>query len=77
MAKKEKTEESADGMLTTAAKTIGNAAGKVAAAVGAAVESSGLATAKQPSAKVPKLEKKNKTRLPRRQKKARKKAGTL
>lgn len=74
MAKKEKTEESADGMLTAAAKSVGKAAGKVAAAVGVGSESSDAP--KQPSTKVPKLAKKNKTRLPRREKKARKKAGT-
>lgn len=58
-------EAPAEGALVKAAKTIGAAAGKIAAAVGV------TAPAKQ---KVPKLVKKNKPRLPRRQKKAAKKA---
>jgi hypothetical protein len=69
-AKKKETEESADSVLVTAAKTIGEAAGKVAAAVG-------VTTAPKPSVpkrKIPKLVKKNKQRLPRRQKKAAQKA---
>jgi hypothetical protein len=77
MAKKDKPEEStAEGILTTAAKKLGKAAGKVAAAIGAAPETSGTEAPpmKQPSNKVPKLEKKNKNRLPRREKKARQKA---
>jgi len=65
MAKNKESQESTDGVLVTAAKTIGAAAGKIVAAVGVATP------AKQ---KVPKLVKKNKTRLPRRQKKAAKKA---
>jgi hypothetical protein len=77
MAKKDKPEESTDGLITTAAKKLGKAAGKVAAAVGATPETSGTEAppVKRPSTKVPKLEKKNKNRLPRRQKKARQKAG--
>jgi len=77
MAKKDKPEESTDGVLTTAAKKLGKAAGKVAAAVGATPETSdtGAPSVKQPSTKVPKLKKKNKNRLPRREKKARQKAG--
>ena len=76
MAKKDKPEESTDGIITTAAKKLGKAAGKVAAAVGATPETSGTESppVKQPSTKVPKLEKKNKNRLPRREKKARQKA---
>jgi hypothetical protein len=79
MAKKDKTEESADGILTTAAKKLGKAGGKVAAAVGATPETTDAGTppVKQPSTKVPKLEKKNKNRLPRQEKKARQKAGKI
>ena len=58
-------EASADSTLVKAAKTIGEAAGKVVAAVG---------VAKPAKPKVPKLAKKNKSRLPRRQKKAARKA---
>ena len=76
MAKKDKPEESTDGIITTAAKKLGKAAGKVTAAVGATLETSGTEAppVKQPSTKVPKLEKKNKNRLPSRKKKARQKA---
>ena len=63
--KKDQQEQTEDGVLAAAAKTIGKAVGNVAAAVGV--------TAK-PSVKVPKLAKKNKARLPRRQKKAQRKA---
>jgi hypothetical protein len=65
MAKKTKTQESPDSVLVTAAKTIGAAAGKLAASVG-------VTTPAKP--KVPKLAKKHKQRLPRKQKKAAKKA---
>jgi hypothetical protein len=78
MAKKDKPpEESTEGIITTAAKKLGTAVGKVAAAVGATSETSGTEAPPviQPSTKVPKLEKKNKNRLPRRKKKARQKAG--
>jgi hypothetical protein len=64
MAKKKIEEESPDGVPIAAAKTIGAAAGTIAAAVGVTA----------PKHKVPKLVKKNKTRLPRRQKKAAQKA---
>ena len=79
MAKKEKPEKSADGILTTAAKKLGKAAGKVAAAAGATPETpdAGTPPVKRPSTKVPKLQKKNKSRLPRREKKARQKAGNI
>jgi hypothetical protein len=78
MAKKDKTEESAEGVATTAAKKLGSGAGKVAAAVGATPETSSTAPpVKQPSTKVPKLEKKNKNRLPRREKKARQNAANV
>lgn len=79
MAKKDNAEESADGILTTAAKKVGKAAGKVAAAVGVDAETSdgGAPAVKRASTKVPKLAKKNKNRLPRREKKARQKAGSL
>jgi hypothetical protein len=63
MAKKKESQESTDGVLVTAAKTIGAAAGQIVAAV---------ATPTKP--KVPKLVKKHKDRLPRRQKKAAQKA---
>jgi hypothetical protein len=65
MAKKKETQESSDGVLVTAAKTIGAAAGTIAAAVGVTTPA---------KMKVPKLVKKNKSRLPRKQKKAAKKA---
>ena len=76
MAKKNKPEESTEGIITTVAKKLGRAAGKVAAAVGATPETFGADAPpmKQPSTKVPKLKKKNKNRLPRREKKARQKA---
>ena len=64
--KKEANEEQASTPLVDAAKTIGEAAGKVVNAVEAVVP--------KKSAKVPKLEKKNKQRLPRKEKKARQKA---
>jgi hypothetical protein len=63
MAKKKETPE--DGVLIAAAKTIGAAAGTIAVAVG-------MTAPQKP--KVPKLVDKNKSRLPRRQKKAAKKA---
>jgi hypothetical protein len=62
----EKTEGSADSTLVGAAKAIGATAGKIATAVGVAT--------RPPKTNVPKLAKKNKSRLPRRQKKAAKKA---
>ena len=61
MAKKKEAQESPDGVLVTAAKKIGTAAGTIAAAVGVTLPS---------KPKKPKLAKKNKSRLPRRQKKA-------
>lgn len=79
MAKKDKPEESAEG-VTTAAKKIGKASDK-SATTGAIPETSGAdgqaPQAKQPSSKVAKLEKKNKNRLPRRDKKALQKASNL
>jgi hypothetical protein len=60
MAKRE-TQESPDGVLVATAKTLGAAAGKIAAAVGITAS---------PKPKGPKLVNKNKSRLPRRQKKA-------
>ena len=68
MAKKKKEDESAEPILVTAAKTIGSAAGKIASAVGVTPPR---------KVKVPKLAKKNKAKLPRRQKKAAKKAAKL
>lgn len=82
MAKKTQTqEEPADHVVAAAAKTIGKA-GKVASAVAGTPQDDATATTqRQPepkiSSKVPKLTKKNKSRLPRREKKARQKAGTL
>ena len=63
--KKEITETSAEGASVSAAKSAGTAAGKVEPQ-GAAPE------AREPakSQKVPKLSKKNKSKLPRREKKA-------
>jgi len=70
MAKKSTTPEgSSEGILVSAAKEIGAAAGKVAALAGVKAE-------KEPSPKkvvIPKLAPKNKSRLPRKQKKAQKK----
>jgi hypothetical protein len=70
---KKKSEESGPseepGLLVSTAKALGTAAGKIAAMVGATPEGT---SAKQ-SAKG-RLPKKNKSRLPRRQKKAQRKA---
>jgi hypothetical protein len=66
--KKEATEappESQEGALVKAAKAVGEAAGKIAAAVG---------VAKPVKQRVPKLEKKNKVGLPRKEKKAARKS---
>jgi hypothetical protein len=60
MAKKKETQKPPDGVLVTAAKTIGAAVGTIAAA-------GGMTAPQKP--KVPKLVNKNKSRLPRRQKK--------
>jgi hypothetical protein len=60
------------GLLVETAKTIGVAAGKVAALAGIAEPAPAKPQTK--SVKVPKLQKKNKSRLPRRQKKALQKA---
>ena len=64
--KKEAAETPAESVLITAAKAIGTAAGKVAKLAG--VEPEPREPAK--SQKVPKLSKKNKGKLPRREKKA-------
>jgi hypothetical protein len=83
MAKKTPTqEEPAEGVVAAAAKTIGKAAGKVVSAVAGPPQlDTGVKNqeqqARKVSRKVPKLAKKNKSRLPRREKKARQKAGTL
>jgi hypothetical protein len=70
--KKKKTEpEAEEGALVSAAKAIGAAAGKVAAMAGAALEPK---VPSPPKVKIPKLQPKNKTRMPRRQKKALQKA---
>ena len=78
MAKKNKPQESTDDIIKTA-KKLGKAAGQVAAALGVTSETAGTEgpPVKQPSLKVPKLEKKNKNRLPRREKKARQKARNI
>jgi hypothetical protein len=60
--------ETEDNMLVTAAKAIGSAAGKIASLAGAPPQP------KAKAAKAGKLPKKNGQRLPRRQKKAQKKA---
>lgn len=73
--KAKETENQEENLLVSAAKTIGKAAGKIAAVSG---------VQQQPQAGQPahahkskgKLAPKNKARLPRRQKKARKKAGS-
>jgi hypothetical protein len=73
MAKKEKSEES---VLAKAAKKIGEAAGKVAAVAG--VEGDTTPPAARPNTpkkeRIGKLVKKTKSRLPRREKKAKQKA---
>jgi len=65
MAKKKEATEPQDGALVKAAKAVGEAAGTIAAAVG---------VAKPAKPRVPKLEKKNKSGLPRKEKKAAKKS---
>jgi hypothetical protein len=72
MAKKQKDDQAGEGVLAEAAKVVGKAAGKVAAALGAKSEGAAQAppapaTPKKP--KVPKLAPKNKSRLPRKVKK--------
>jgi hypothetical protein len=73
--KKERKKASApadeESILTTTAKAIGKAAGKIAVAAGVEPDAPKPHTV---SVKVPKLQKKNKSRLPRRQKKAQQKA---
>jgi len=66
--KKQETEGSSEGALVQAAKTIGEAAGKIAAAVGVAKPEPGAPKVGKP--KPQKLAKKNKSRFPRKQKKA-------
>jgi hypothetical protein len=69
MAKKnEPKEESPDSALVAAAKTIGSTAGKIAAAVGVTVKERNTTAPAKLKAK--QLVKKNKSRLPRREKKA-------
>jgi hypothetical protein len=63
--------ETKGGILATAAKAIGAAAGKIASLAGVAEPAPAPSQTK--STKQPKLQKKNKSRLPRRQKKARQK----
>jgi hypothetical protein len=63
-------EESPESILVTAAKTLGTVAGKVAAVAGAHAET----PAAPKKVKIPKLAPRNKARLPRREKKALKKA---
>jgi hypothetical protein len=78
MAKKKTTpEEAPEGVLVSAAKGLGSAAGKIASLAGAKGEAAaeGAPARKPPAPKIPKLASKNKTRLPRKQKKALKKAG--
>jgi hypothetical protein len=64
--KKEATETPDESVLVTVAKAIGTAAGKVAKLAGVEPEPREPAV----SQKVPKLSKKNKSKLPRREKKA-------
>jgi len=59
-------------LLTTAAKVLGKTAGKIATLAGAAAEPPAQPLSARPAKG--RLPKKNKTRLPRRQKKAQKKA---
>lgn len=75
--KKDNTDQPEEGVLTAAAKAVGKAAGKVAALAGAGGETPAAeASPAEPkkTTKVPKLAPKNKSRLPRREKKARQKA---
>ncbi len=67
MANKKEAQEPPEGVLVAAAKTIGAAAGMIAAAVG-------ITAPQKP--KVPKRVNKSKSRVPRRQKKAAKKVST-
>jgi hypothetical protein len=69
--KKEATEAPAEGVLVQAAKTLGDAAGKIATAVGVG---GGVGVPKPAKPKAQKLPKKNKSRLPRKEKKAARKA---
>ena len=70
MTEEKETQDSSEGVLVAAAKTIGTTAGTIAAAVGLTT-SRPVKTAKK---KAPPLPKKNKARLPRKQKKAARKA---
>lgn len=70
MAKRKEQPDTDDSVLVEAAKQIGATVGRVAAATGLAGSSDQAGTAK---AKPEKLQKKNKQRLPRREKKARQK----
>ena len=63
--------ETQDSSLATAAKIVGAAAGKIASLAG--VTEPAPAPPQTKSTKVPKLQKKDKSRLPRRQKKAQQK----
>jgi hypothetical protein len=67
-----KTPEVKDDILTSTAKAIGSAAGKIASLTG--VADAAPTPTHRHSSKTPKLQKKNKPRLPRRMKKAQKKA---
>ena len=79
MAKREKSpQERGEGLLVETAKAIGGLAGKVAHAVGAGESHQATGSGSAGSQKKRgKLQPKNKSRLPRRQKKAQKKAGKL
>ena len=70
MAKKEKAQ---DDPVTSTAKAIGKAAGKIASIAGAEI----APVEHKHSVKIPKLQKKNNPHLPRRMKKAQKKAAAL
>src|SRR4051812_5140987 len=81
MAKKNDNQEKpAEGVLVAAAKKLGKAAGKVAAVAGAGADAPAEEAAppapkpQTKSVKVPKLAKKDKSRLPRKEKKAQQKA---
>ena len=69
--KKPSKTEDTDSALTTAAKAIGAAAGKIAVATGIAEPAQARPQTKSTKPKkLPKLQSKNKSRLPRKQKKA-------
>jgi hypothetical protein len=72
--KKSKSPEAKDDILTSTAKAIGSAAGKIATLAGVAEPAPAAPTPKKKSVKPAKLLKKNNPHVPRKLKKAQKKA---